>query len=119
MRFDLDGGGFDSRGFIEGPQRVEGDIGKSDGPAPAAIYERFERTPGVEQSYFAVVNHISVFIAGILLVSGLKGEGSVNEIEIEIGEAEPFEAGLEGRFDALGAVIGIPQFGGDENIFAG
>jgi len=35
----------------------------------------------------------------------------VNEIEIEIGEAETVEAGLESRFDALGAMVGIPASG--------
>ena len=41
----------------------------------------------------------------------------MNQIKIEVVEAQFFEAGGEGGLDAFGPVIGIPQFGGDENIF--
>jgi hypothetical protein len=42
----------------------------------------------------------------------------VNEVEIQIFEAESFQTRLESRFDALGPVIGVPQLRGDENVFA-
>src|ERR1700735_535469 len=82
------------------------------------IHESFQRFPGVEQSHAAVVNHVSVLIARILIVSGLKCEWRVNEIEIEIVEPESRQTRFEGRFHALGPVIGVPQLCGDENVFA-
>jgi hypothetical protein len=42
----------------------------------------------------------------------------VNEVEIQILEAESIQTRLESRFDALGPVIGVPQLCGDENVFA-
>jgi hypothetical protein len=42
----------------------------------------------------------------------------VNEIEIQILEAESVQTCLESRFDALGPVIGVPQFCGNKNVFA-
>ena len=82
------------------------------------IDEIFHGFPGVEQSDVAVVKDIAVLIARILVVPGLKCKRSVNEIEIEIVERESVETGLESRFDALGPVIGVPEFRGDKNIFA-
>jgi hypothetical protein len=42
----------------------------------------------------------------------------VNEIEIEIFEPESVQTRLESGFDALGPVIGVPQFCGNKNVFA-
>src|SRR5580704_17710342 len=82
------------------------------------IHESFHSFPGVEQSHAAVVNHVAVLIPRILIVPGLKCKRSVNEVEIQIFEAESFETRLESWFDALGPVIGVPQLCGDENVFA-
>ena len=56
--------------------------------------------------------------SGILVVPGLGSKWSVNEIEIQILELEPFQTRMESRFDALGPVIGVPQLCGNENVFA-
>jgi hypothetical protein len=40
----------------------------------------------------------------------------MDEIEIEVVELEFLEACLEGRFDALGPMIGVPEFRGDKYI---
>src|ERR1700722_9651592 len=82
------------------------------------IHESFHSFPGVEQSHAAVVNHVAVLIARILIVPGLKCKRSVNEVEIQIFEAESFQTRLESRFDALVLGIRAPQLRCDENVFA-
>src|ERR1700756_2739582 len=82
------------------------------------VHEIFHRFPGVEQCDVVIVNHIAVLIPGILIVPGLKCVWSVNQVEIQIFEAESFETRFESWFDALGPMIGIPQLCSDENVFA-
>src|ERR1700683_481096 len=82
------------------------------------VHKTFHRSPGVEQSHVVVVKDIAVLISRILLVTGLKREWSVNEIEIQIRKPESLQTRLESRLDALGPVIGVPQLCGDENVFA-
>ena len=118
MRFDLDYGGLDARGVVDGLEGFERDVGEADGAAFAVIDERFHGAPSVEESCVAVVDWVAVFVARIVVVAGLEGVGSVDEVEVEIGEAESLEAGFEGGFDAVGAVVGVPDFCGDENVFA-
>ena len=108
MCFDLDHSGLDSGRFVEGRQSVQGNVRDSDGAALAVVYETFERSPCFEQSHAAVVNDVAIFVARILIVSGLKREWCVNEIEIQIVEFESLQARIEGGFDVLGPVIGVP-----------
>jgi len=82
------------------------------------IDESFQRFPGLGQSDFAIVDYIAVLIARILFLARLKCEGSVNQVEIQVLELESFEARFESWLDALGPVVGVPQLGGDENVFA-
>jgi hypothetical protein len=42
----------------------------------------------------------------------------VNEVEIQIVEPESVPARIEGRFHALGPMIGIPQLCCDEDVLA-
>src|SRR5215470_8054438 len=79
------------------------------------VDESLHCPPGVEQSHVAVVEDISVLIPRILVVPGLKCEWSVDEIQVEIAEAESVQTCLECRFDALGPVIGVPQLCGNKN----
>src|ERR1700756_5097234 len=82
------------------------------------IHQTFHRLPGVEQSHVVVVKDIAVLIPRILVVPGLKRKWSVNEIEIQICEPESVQTRLESRLDALGPMIGVPQFCGHKNVFA-
>ena len=91
---------------------------KSDGPAFAAVHEILHRPPGIQQSHPAVVNDIAVLIPRVLFIPGLKRKGSVNEIEIQIVEPESSETRLEGRFDALRPVIGVPHLRRNKNVSA-
>src|ERR1700722_19462769 len=118
MGFDLDHGWLDSRRFVDGQQFVQTDVRQSDGPASVTVHETFHCPPRVKQSHAAIVEDIAVLIPRILLVPRLKRKRSVNEIEIQIVEPESVQTRLESRFDTLGAVIGVPQFCGDEDAFA-
>jgi len=116
---DLNDGGLDAGGLVERLEFGEGDVGEADGAATAASDEGFEGSPGVQKGDFVVVDDIAVLIARVLLVAGLKGVRSVNEVEIEIAEPETFETRIEGRLDALGTMIEVPQFCSDENVRTG
>src|SRR3974390_2445129 len=82
------------------------------------IDEAFQGSPGVEQSHAVIVEKIAGLISRILVVPGLKREWSVNEVEIQILQTEPLSARRESWFDALRPVIVVPEFCGDEEIFA-
>ncbi len=56
-----------------------------------------------------MIDHIAVRVPRVLHVSRLEGERGVDEIEIEVVELEFLEACLEGRFDALRTMIGVPE----------
>src|ERR1700733_8940204 len=118
MCFDLDHRRLDSRRFVDGQKPVQVDVRQSNGPASATVHKALHRPPGIEQSHLAVVNDIAVLIPRILLLPRLKRKWSVNEVEIQIVEPEPVETCLESRFHALGPMIGIPQFCGDEEVLA-
>jgi hypothetical protein len=82
------------------------------------VHKTLHRLPGIEQSHLAVIENVAVLIAWILIVSGLKGEWSVDQVEIQIVEPESVKTRLECRFDTLGPMIGVPQFRGDKDVFA-
>src|SRR3954468_23146932 len=82
----------------------------------AAVDEALERMPCLTQCDPAVVDHLTGCITRILLVTGLKGEGGVDEIAIDIVELESAQTGLEGGFDPLWTMIGIPQLRGDKDV---
>ncbi len=119
VRFDLNDGGLDAGGLVERLEFVERDVGEADGAAFAVVDESFEGTPGVEESGFRVVDDVAVFVARVLVIAGLEGEGRVDEVEVEVGELKAGEAGFEGGFDAVGTMIGVPEFCGDEDVCAG
>ena len=119
VRFDLNDGGPDAGGLVERLEFVERDVGEADGAAFAVVDESFEGTPSVEESGFGIVDDVAVFVARVLVVAGLEGEGRVDEVEVEVGELKAGEAGFEGGFDAVGTVIGVPEFCGDEDVLAG
>ena len=80
------------------------------------VDEYFEGFPGVEESGGAVVDDVAVFVARVVVVAGLEGVGRVDKVEVEVGELEAGEASFEGGFDAVGAVVGVPEFCGDEDV---
>ena len=82
---------------------------QSNGPAPAAGNETFHCSPCIEQSYSAVVDDVAVLISRVLLVSRLKCKRSMNEVEVQISEAESVQTRLESRFDTLRPMIGVPH----------
>lgn len=68
-QFDLHHSRFDPRGgdyFVEG---VEGDDREAGGFAATLIHQAFQGAPGVDQLDLAVVNHMPVHVAGILVVN--------------------------------------------------
>src|SRR4051812_32030558 len=68
VRFDLDHGGLNSCGFVDGQQSVQSDVRQTDGATSATVYQAFHRPPRVEQCHTAIVGDIATLIARILLV---------------------------------------------------
>jgi hypothetical protein len=53
-----------------------------------------------------------------LIVAGTERERCVNQITVGIVDLKAVETSVEGRSDALRAVIGVSQLGGDEQILS-
>jgi hypothetical protein len=64
-----------------------------------------------------VVYCLAVCVARILFVSGGEGEGRVDNMQVDTVERQPPEACFERRPGAVGTILIVPQFGGDENLF--
>ena len=84
----------------------------------AVVDEAFESVPGVEESDAGVVEDLALGVSGVLVVAGLEGEGGVDDVAVGVVDLESFATGVEGGFDAFGAVVGVPEFGGDKEVFA-
>ena len=89
MRFDLDHGRLDPRGFVDVHQFAQIDVRQSNGAAPAAVDQFFHCPPGVQEGRALVVDYISLLVPRILVDAGFEGERGVDQIEIEIVEAKP------------------------------
>src|ERR1700722_9982117 len=59
-----------------------------------------------------------MFVARVLVVSGAKCEWCVHEVQIHVVEPKSVQARMQGRLYSFGSVIGVPQLGGDKEIFA-
>ena len=68
--------------------------------ARPSLVDAFEGAPGVDEAVLA-------------------GHRPVDQVEVDVVEAEPAEARLEGRQRRLVALLGVPQLGGDEEVLAG
>jgi hypothetical protein len=95
------------------------DVGQSNGTAPAAVDQLLHRSPGVQEGRFLVVDHIAVLVSRILIGAGFEGEPGVDEIEIEIVEAQPLETTVERRTNTLRSVIGVPNLRRHEQLVPG
>jgi hypothetical protein len=99
-------------------QRFQSNVRQTDGFAAALIHQTFQRSPGIEQSDLAIVDDVAEYIARILIITRLKSERRVDQVAVDKICLQALAARLESRFDPLGAVVGVPQFGGDEHVFA-
>lgn len=99
VEFDLVDGGGVERGGQGGFQVALCVVGDADGSRFARLLHRF---------------HLGPFLLEVGV--GLGEEGGVDEVEVDVFEAELLEAGVDGRGD--GGDVG-DYFGGDEELFAG
>src|SRR6202012_3136081 len=74
--------------------------------------------PGVEERDVGVIDAFSLFIPRVLVVASAEGVWRVDEVAVKVVDLQPPEAGVEGGLDPLGAVVGVPEFGGDKEVFA-
>jgi hypothetical protein len=74
----------------------------------AVIDEALERLPGFTQRDAVVVDHLTVCVPRVLLVTGLKGEGRVDQIAIGIVDLASAQARLEGFTQRIANRLFVP-----------
>lgn len=57
-----------------------------------------------------------MLVPRVLVVAGAEGEGGVDDVAIDGVHLQPPAAAVEGGLDPFGAMIGVPQLGGDEDV---
>src|ERR1700743_3996290 len=80
------------------------------------VHEALQRAPGVHKRDPRIIDDATVLVPRVLLVAGLKGKGSMDEIAIDIVQLQPPATGVEGRLDPLWTMIAVPQLGGNEQV---
>ena len=64
-----------------------------------------------------VIDHLAAVVSRVLVVAGLKGVGSVDQIAIDVVDLQSTATRIECGLDPLRAMIGVPQLRGDEQVF--
>ena len=99
MGFDLHDGRLDPRSRDDLPQLFQSDVRQADRLALAVVHEALERLPCLDQRHPGIVDDLTVLVPRVLLVTGLKGKGRMDEIAIDVvdsavGGRLPSKAGL-------------------------
>ena len=88
-------------GVLDDPCEVRlGEVGDADGPDQPVLLEPYERAPGLDVEIAARV-------------------GPVDELEVEVVEAEPIERSVDGRDGVVVGVMPSRDLAGHENLVAG
>ena len=98
------------------------EVGDADGAGEAVLLDFFHGLPGfldggvAGDDFFAVVGEAwGVALGG---VDVFEGDGEVDDVEVEVVDAPVVELLFADGFDVLVAVVGIPEFGDEEEIFS-
>jgi hypothetical protein len=86
--------------------------------AAAFIHQLLKRAPGIDQRHARIVLDVPENIPWVLIVTRLEGKGRVDQVAIDVVHLQASATGFERRQHALWAMVGVPQFGGDEQVFA-
>src|SRR3954469_1606963 len=108
MRFDLYHGGPDPRDRNDLAQLLQGDVRQADRLAVPLVDKAFQRPPRFGQRNPRIIDDPTVLIPRVLLVAGLKGEGRMDDVAIDLVELQPPATGVEGRPDPFRPMIRVP-----------
>jgi hypothetical protein len=119
VTLDLVGGGGDTGAVDEGLEVLLGVVGDTDG-AGLLLVELGHGLPCVDNR--DAVEHLDVAVVTereqvLVDIAGLvESDGEVDEVQVEVFEAELSKAVVKGGGDVLGSVLRVPELGGDENV---
>ena len=63
-----------------------------------------------------IVDDLTALVPRVLLVAGSEGKRGMDDIAIDGVDLQPPAARVKGRLDPLGAMIGVPELRGDEDV---
>jgi len=123
VHFDLKNGRLDARVGKDLAEHGGAEIGDSDSFGEAGIDEFFHGAPGVGVGNLNGAHGIGSGgpTGRIHRVEGdeFEGDGEVDEVEVELREAEVGEGPFAGGADVLGFVVGVPELACDPEVVAG
>ena len=108
MQFGLHQGRLDPRGRNDLLQLVQSNIRYADRLAVTVVHKALERLPCLDQRHPGIVDDLTMLVPRVQLVAGFKGERRMNEIAIDGVDFQSSAAGVKGRLDAFGTMIGVP-----------
>lgn len=118
---DLEGGRADLGGAEEVVDQLGLEVGDTDALSKALADEGLQGRPGLQDGGLAGADLVLAIVvpAGGVADGGvnpLKGDGEVDEVEVEVVNAPVGELLLDDGLDALGVVEGVPELGHDEEL---
>ena len=120
--FDLEGGGFYFGVAEEIHDELAVEVADADGFCETVFLHLFHCLPGfldggvTWDDFFAVVGE-----AGGVAFFGVdvfEGDGEMNDVEVEIVDAPVLELLFAHGFDVFVAMVGVPEFGDEKEIFS-
>lgn len=118
---DLVDGGGDAGGLDDGVEVLDGKVGDTDRLDLALFLEGEEGLVRVDDRDAAVEGGVLAAVGGggeVGEVGALECDGPVDEVEVEVVEAELGERVVEGSLDEGGLVGIVPELGCDEELVA-
>lgn len=119
VTLNLVGSGGDTSGVNQSLEVLLGVVGDTDG-AGLLLVELGHGLPcvdngnAVEHLDIAVVTEREEVLVNIARL--VEGDGEVDEVKVEVVEAELSKAVIKGRSNVLGSVLRVPELGGDEDV---
>ena len=119
VALDLVGGGGDTGGVDQSLEVLLGVVGDTDG-AGLLLVELGHGGPGVDDG--DAVEHLNITVVGereqvlVDITCLVESDGEVDEVQVEVVEAELSKAVVKGGSDVLGSVLRVPELGGDEDV---
>lgn len=91
------------------------EVGDADEARLALADQLLQRAPGLEERRPAIE---ALLLLLLLVVAGLEGDGPVDEVQVQVADAQVRDGGLYGLARGLGSVVGVPELAGDPEVGA-
>jgi hypothetical protein len=118
VTLDLVGSGGDTSGVNQGLEVLLGVVGDTDG-AGLLLVKLGHGSPCVDNGN--AVEHLDIIALEreqvlVDIACLVESDGEVDEVQVEVLEAELSKAVVKGGSDVLGSVLRVPELGGDEDV---